>query len=74
MNKKILSLFGLARELHLPVGWLKDEALSGRIPCLKIGRRLRFNREAVEDSLAERACIRKPQTPRKPTVLSGGTA
>lgn len=55
MNDKLLNLFGLARELRLPVNWLKGEALTGRIPCLKIGRRLRFNKKAVEDSLAKRA-------------------
>ena len=52
-NKQLFNLFGLARELHLPVGWLKKEALAGRIPCLKIGRRLRFNKKAVESTLAE---------------------
>jgi len=55
MQKKLLNLFGLARELHLPVNWLKTEALAGRIPCLKIGRHLRFNKRAVENSLTERA-------------------
>jgi len=54
-EKKLLNLFGLAKELHLPVDWVKNEALAGRIPCLKVGRRFRFNREAVESSLAERA-------------------
>jgi hypothetical protein len=54
-NKKFLNLFGLARELNLPVKWLKTEALAGRIPCLKIGRHLRFNKKAVENSLTERA-------------------
>ncbi|MHC4365194.1 MAG: DNA-binding protein [Planctomycetota bacterium] len=54
-DKKLSNLFGLARELHLPVSWLKDEALAGRIPCLKIGRRLRFNKKAVENALAELA-------------------
>jgi len=52
---KLLNLYGLARELNLPVKWLKTEALAGRIPCLKIGRHLRFNKKAVENSLTERA-------------------
>jgi len=54
-TKQLLNLYGLARELNLPVRWLKTEALAERIPCLKIGRHLRFNKKAVENSLAERA-------------------
>lgn len=52
---KLLNLHGLARELRLPAAWLKDEAEHGRIPCLQIGRKLRFNTEAVRAALAERA-------------------
>jgi hypothetical protein len=56
MKKKgLLNLYGLSRELNLPVKWLKAEALAGRIPCLQIGRHLRFNKKAVENALAERA-------------------
>jgi hypothetical protein len=54
-NQKLINLFGLARELNLPVAWLKSEALAGRIPCLRIGHRLRFNKEAVESALSKRA-------------------
>ena len=49
---KVLNLYALAKELRLPAAWLKEQAISGRIPCLKIGRRLRFNRVAVERALA----------------------
>jgi excisionase family DNA binding protein len=52
-NEKLFNLFGLAREMHLPVSWLKKEALDGRIPCLKVGRHLRFNKRAVEQALAD---------------------
>jgi len=54
-DKKLVNLVGLARDLRLPVSWLKAEALAGRIPCLKVGRRLRFNKKAVENTLAKRA-------------------
>jgi hypothetical protein len=45
----------LAALLRIPAPWLRGEALAGRIPCLRIGRRLLFNPEAVERALAERA-------------------
>lgn len=54
-NTDLVNELGLARELMLPVDWLKAEAMAGRIPCLRIGRKLRFSVEAVRKSLASRA-------------------
>jgi hypothetical protein len=50
-----LSLHQLARQLRLDRAWLKREALSGRIPCLRVGRKLLFELAAVKGALAERA-------------------
>jgi hypothetical protein len=51
----LLSLRGLTERFKLPAAWLKAEALAGRIPSLRVGRRLLFNPEAVEHVLLERA-------------------
>ena len=51
----LTSLSGLSTRLQLPRPWLRAEALAGRIPCLKVGRKLLFNPDAVEKTLAERA-------------------
>jgi hypothetical protein len=53
--KLLLPLNRLAARLRLPADWLRDEALAGRIPCLRIGRKLLFSPDAVERALAERA-------------------
>lgn len=48
----------LARRLQrfgLSMAWLKAEAEAGRIPCLRAGRRLLFDPDAVEQELIERA-------------------
>jgi hypothetical protein len=45
----------LAIELRLPRNWLKAEAQAGRIPCLRVGRLLRFDLAAVKRALAKRA-------------------
>jgi hypothetical protein len=50
-----LRLNRLALQLRLPRDWLRQEALAGRLPCLKVGRRLLFDPAAVERALAERA-------------------
>ena len=44
----------LASSLHLNRNWLRSEALAGRIPSLRVGRRL-FNLKAVRAELAQRA-------------------
>jgi hypothetical protein len=54
-ERLLLNAHGLAARLRLPAEWLKGEALAGRIPCLRVGRRLLFNADAVEQVLAERA-------------------
>jgi hypothetical protein len=45
----------LARQLRLDRGWLRREALAGRLPHLKAGRKLLFELGAVKKTLAERA-------------------
>ena len=54
-NEFIVNVGKLARLLQLPAAWIKEEALAGRLPCLKIGRRLMFNAEAVRRALLDRA-------------------
>lgn len=51
----VISLNRLANRTKLPREWLRTEALAGRLPYLKVGRKLLFNPEAVERKLAERA-------------------
>jgi excisionase family DNA binding protein len=50
-----ISLQRLAAHLRLPREWLRREALDGRLPCLRVGKRLLFNVAAVEEALAARA-------------------
>jgi len=47
MDSNLLSLREMARALRVPQHWLRGEALSGRIPALRIGKRFLFNPEAV---------------------------
>lgn len=57
-QSQLVNLRELARRLRrfgITHAWLKQEAEAGRIPCMRAGRRLLFNVEAVEESLIERA-------------------
>lgn len=49
------SLDHAATHLGLPTAWLKAEALAGRLPHLKVGRRILVHVPTVEKSLQERA-------------------
>jgi hypothetical protein len=51
----VFGLNKLAYHLRLPRDWLLGEAVAGRIPCLRVGRKLLFNPLAVERALANRA-------------------
>jgi excisionase family DNA binding protein len=44
-----------AARLGVPVTWLRAEAEAGRLPHIRIGKRLLFNPSAVERSLSDRA-------------------
>ena len=55
MQNDLVSLATLSRRLKLPRGWLKDQADSGKIPCLKIGSRYLFSLVAAQEALAARA-------------------
>ena len=51
----LVGLHQLARELRLPVTWLKQQSDRGQLPCLRVGKRRLFNLAAVRKVLAERA-------------------
>ena len=44
-----------ASRLGVPAKWLRAEAAAGRVPCLRAGRRLLMNPQAVEAALLARA-------------------
>jgi hypothetical protein len=52
----------LARELKVPVKWLRSEADAGRLPHVKAGKRYLFNSDAVRAVLLERAA-KLPEVP-----------
>ena len=55
MDTKFVSITVATRYFGLPIHWLKAEATAGRIPHLKVGRRMLFDLAAVEQVLFDRA-------------------
>jgi hypothetical protein len=59
VESTLANIHDLARRFVLPARWFKEEAESGRLPCLQVGGRFIFNIKAVEQALAERAARRE---------------
>lgn len=55
VSEPFLPLRQTATRLGVPAAWLRSEAQAGRVPHLRVGRRLLFNPEAVEAVLLKRA-------------------
>ncbi|MEI8195462.1 MAG: hypothetical protein WCI73_06100, partial [Phycisphaerae bacterium] len=53
-SESFLPLRRAAVRLGVPVAWLRAEADAGRIPCLRVGRRLMVNQQTVEAALLAR--------------------
>lgn len=51
----LLTLSRMARRLGVPKQWLREQAETGRVPCLKAGSRYLFNALAVQEALASKA-------------------
>ena len=54
-KQKLLPVGPMARRLHVPINWLRTEALEGRLPHVKAGTAILFDPETIERILLERA-------------------
>jgi excisionase family DNA binding protein len=41
----------IAGWLHVPTSWVREQARRNAIPCVRLGRYIRFHRPAVADAL-----------------------
>jgi len=68
--KRLLHLPAMARRLGVPMSWLRREADSGRLPCVRAGSRRLFDCALIEQLLLERA--RAVNAPDSPTAQEEG--
>jgi len=54
-TNKLLPAGPMARRLHVPIKWLRNEALEGRLPHVKAGTSILFDPVTIESILLERA-------------------
>jgi excisionase family DNA binding protein len=53
MTRELLTAEEVAEMLGMSCDWTYDQVRRGRIPVVRLGRRYRFRREAIEDWLRE---------------------
>jgi excisionase family DNA binding protein len=53
LSEPLLDCAAAAKLLNVRVSWVRDATRSGQLPCLRVGRHLRFTRGMLEDWLAE---------------------
>ena len=51
----LLDARAMAKRLDVPESWLRDAARGGRVPCIYVGRYMRFDPAAVRRALSETA-------------------
>ncbi len=55
-RKKLKNLYETAERLNVPARWLKDAAVAGKVPCLRMGsRKMLFDPGAVEEAMTRLA-------------------
>ena len=53
MTERLLTAEEVAELLAVPVSWVRESSRSGAIPCVRLGRYVRFERESVLSWLEE---------------------
>jgi Helix-turn-helix domain len=57
LDEPLLDCVAAAALLNVRVSWVRDAARLGHLPCLRVGRHLRFTRVMLEDRLAEQVAV-----------------
>jgi excisionase family DNA binding protein len=74
LDEPLLDCQAAAELLNVRISWVRDAARLGQLPCLRVGRHLRFTRLMLQEWLAEQIAVR-PAAPRaypKPVADRGG--
>jgi excisionase family DNA binding protein len=57
LDEPLLDCQAAAALLNVRISWVRDAARLGHLPCLRVGRHLRFTRMMLEDWLAEQVAV-----------------
>ena len=71
LDEPLLDCVAAAALLNVRVSWVRDAARLGHLPCLRVGRHLRFTRVMLEDWLAGQFASPPAPTRAYPTPAGG---
>src|SRR5271166_3481095 len=74
LSEPLLDCAAAAALLNVRVSWVRDAARLGHLPCLRVGRHLRFTRAMLEDWLAAQAASTRGQAPGRAGTRTAGTS
>ena len=62
-DDRLLDASEAAELLHVPVRWIREGARTGRLPCVRLGRYVRFRRSTLTAWVEEQEQPAKPGAP-----------
>jgi excisionase family DNA binding protein len=71
LDEPLLDCEAAAALLNVRVSWVRDAARLGQLPCLRVGRHLRFSRVMLEDWLAGQFTSPAPPARAHPRPVNG---
>lgn len=71
LDEPLLDCEAAAALLNVRVSWIRDAARLGQLPCLRVGRHLRFSRVMLEDWLAGQFTSPAPPARAHPHPVNG---
>jgi excisionase family DNA binding protein len=74
LSEPLLDCVAAAALLNVRVSWVRDAARLGHLPCLRVGRHLRFTRAMLEDWLAVQAAVSHGQAAGRGSTRTVGTS
>jgi excisionase family DNA binding protein len=54
VNDHLLEAHEVAELLNVPESWVRDKSRQGEMPCIRLGRYVRYERDALEAWIATR--------------------
>lgn len=66
LDEPLLDVDQAAELLNVKVSWIREATRTGQLPCLKVGRHVRYTRSMLETWLAEHRTDRTPPWRRRP--------
>ncbi len=73
LSEPLLDCVAAAALLNVRVSWVRDATRLGHLPCLRVGRHLRFTRAMLEDWLAAQAATRQAPAAGRGSTRTAGT-